>query len=162
MHSARSAAFVLVTGALAGAALLATATATPAQAGPTLVQQVITLTNQQRAAHGCGALAPDPALGRAAQNHSTDMAAHDYVGHTGSDGSDPGARIGAAGYRAGAWAENVAAGQPTAAAVVRAWMTSPEHSANILNCALTNVGVGYGVNDGTPYHTFWTEDLGRH
>jgi uncharacterized protein YkwD len=159
MSSARTTAAVLATGTLAGAlagALLAgpasNATATPAQ-------QVIALVNQQRAAHGCGAVTLDPALGRAAQDHSTDMALHDYVGHTGSDGSDPGARLAAAGFRATAWGEDVAAGQPTATAVMQAWVTSAEHRANILNCGLTSAGVGYGVNNGTPYHTFWTLDL---
>jgi uncharacterized protein YkwD len=157
-RNTRSVAVAVAAGALACGAL-----ATPVHAGQAAqvspAQQVIALVNQQRAAHGCGAVAPNAALDQAAQNHSTDMAAHDYVGHTGSDGSDPGARMGAAGFRAGSWGEAVAAGQPTAATAVQAWMNSSEHRAIILNCGLHDGGAGYGVNNGTPYHTFWTLDL---
>jgi uncharacterized protein YkwD len=157
-RTARSTAAAGAAGTLACAALAAPAQAAHAtQASP--AQQVIALVNQQRAAHGCAAVASDPALGRAAQDHSTDMAAHDYLGHTGSDGSDPGARMAAAGFRPSSWGEAVAAGQPTSAAVVQAWMNSAEHRAIILNCALHDAGAGYGVNNGTPYHTFWTLDL---
>ncbi|MFF4845864.1 CAP domain-containing protein [Streptomyces collinus] len=31
----------------------------------------------------------------------------------------------------------------TAAAVVKAWMKSPRHRSNILNCSLEHMGVGY-------------------
>ena len=55
--------------------------------------------------------------------------------------------------------ENIAAGQPTVTAVMDAWMASPGHKANILNCAYTDIGVGYAVNSsGTPY---WTQDFGK-
>ena len=160
-RTTRSVTAALAAGALSCAALVAPAPAAGTAQAPLVspAQQVIALVNQQRAAHGCGAVAPDPALGRAAQDHSTDMAAHDYVGHTGSDGSDPSARMAAAGFHATSWGEAVAAGQPTSATAVQAWMNSSEHRAIILNCGLRDAGAGYGVNNGTPYHTFWTLDL---
>ena len=39
--------------------------------------------------------------------------------------------------------ENIAAGYPTAAAVMDGWMNSPGHRANILKQNATHVGVGY-------------------
>jgi uncharacterized protein YkwD len=120
--------------------------------------QVIALTNQQRAANGCAALRTDSRLTVAARAHSTDMVTHNFFSHTGSDGSDFVTREARAGYSA-ASAENIAWGWSTAEIVVREWMNSPGHRANILNCGNVAVGVGLVKKaDGTPY---WTQDFGR-
>jgi uncharacterized protein YkwD len=94
-------------------------------------------------ANNCPALTVNDKLNLAAYRHSEDMARHDFFSHTGSDGSDPGDRIGAARYSFQGWAENIAAGYPTAAAVVNTWMNSPGHRAHILNCGLKEIGVGH-------------------
>ena len=74
--------------------------------------------------------------------------------HTGSDGSDAGTRIGRAGYSAGTWGENVAAGYGSASSVVDGWMNSSGHRANILNGAFTQIGVAVAYSaDGTAYWT---------
>ena len=44
------------------------------------------------------------------------------------------------------------------AAVVRAWMASPGHRANILNCRLRHLGVGVALSRG---QLWWTQDFGR-
>lgn len=126
----------------------------------TAEQQVFQLVNQQRAAAGCGALRSDSRLVNAARGHSRDMAVHDYFSHTGLDGSTFVDRIAAAGYpRTQAGGENIAAGYPTAAAVMAGWMGSPGHRANILNCGFKAIGVGLAhASDGTAY---WTQDFGR-
>lgn len=55
--------------------------------------------------------------------------------------------------------ENIAYGQPTAQAVMDAWMNSPGHRANILNSSYTQIGVGaVADNNGTIY---WTQDFIR-
>jgi len=140
--------------------------AAPAPAAPvaessefaSIEAQVIALTNQQRAANGCGALRTDTRLTTAARAHSTDMVTHNFFSHTGSDGSDFVTREARAGYSA-ASAENIAWGWSTAEIVVREWMNSPGHRANILNCGNVAVGVGLVKKaDGTPY---WTQDFGR-
>jgi uncharacterized protein YkwD len=125
-----------------------------------LEASVINLTNAQRLANGCGAMHTDNRLTAAALAHSADMVTHNYFDHTGSDGSDFVAREVTAGYaRNNAAAENIAWGYPTAQAVVAAWMASPGHRANILNCANVAVGVGLAKKaDGTSY---WTQDFGR-
>jgi uncharacterized protein YkwD len=44
--------------------------------------------------------------------------------------------------------------------VVSGWMASPGHRANILNCRLRNVGIGYGESSGSAYGTYWVQDFG--
>ena len=123
------------------------------------LQQVVDLTNQHRAAAGLPALSVDQRLVNAAQAHSDDMAAHNTMSHTGSDGSNPGQRITAAGYTWRAWAENVAAGYPDAPSVDQGWWNSPGHQANMLSTSITQIGVGLAYSaTGVPY---WTQDFGR-
>ena len=118
-------------------------------------QQVVDLVNAERAKAGCGALAVDDKLTLAAQRHSQDQADHKSMTHTGSDGSDVGQRLDRVDYRWRTYGENVAWNQQTPAAVMDAWMNSPGHRANILNCAFTEIGVGVASSNG-PY---WTQDF---
>ncbi|WP_433324467.1 CAP domain-containing protein [Spirillospora sp. CA-294931] len=118
-------------------------------------RQVIALTNAERAKHGCRAVVSEARLQRAAQRHSADMVARRFFDHTNPDGKGPGERITAAGYRWSTYGENIAAGQRTPADVVRAWMNSPGHRANILNCSFKEIGVG--LSGGTPH---WTQKFG--
>ncbi|MFH8442551.1 CAP domain-containing protein [Streptomyces sp. NPDC018026] len=142
----------------AGSAAPASAAVPPPKA---LKADVLRLTNVERARAGCPRLTFDAALARAAQRHTADMARHDFVGHVGSGGSTIVTRARAAGYTGwNALAENVAAGPKTAAAVVRSWMRSPGHRANILDCSLEHLGVGYVKKPGTRYGTYWTQDFG--
>ncbi|WP_264029605.1 CAP domain-containing protein [Cellulosimicrobium sp. SH8] len=103
---------------------------------------VVERTNAERAAAGCGPLVVDERLTAAAQLHSEDMLAQGYFDHTSLDGRSPWDRAKAQGY-ANPGAENIAKGQATAEDVVRAWMESPGHRANILNCDLREIGVGH-------------------
>lgn len=111
------------------------------------------LTNKQRALHGCKPLHVDARLNVSAAGHSADMAETGGFSHIGSNGSDFVTRGKLAHYPAPS-AENVAFGFRTGLDVVKAWMASPEHRANILNCASKTVGVAVAVNAaGTPYYT---------
>lgn len=122
----------------------------------TVEQQVVALVNRNRAKAGCRPLRVSPALHKAAQAHTEDMASRHVLDHRGADGDDPGARITAAGFRWSAWAENIAQGQASPPAVVTAWMNSSGHRANILNCRLTMIGVGVVRGSGGPW---WTQDF---
>ncbi|SEQ96613.1 CAP domain-containing protein [Lentzea albida] len=149
------------TSLLAAAALALAAPLAPQASAATVQEDVIALTNAERAKVNCPALKSNAALNTAAQRHSADMAAKNFMGHTGSDGSNLVTRIERAGYTR--WtraAENVAAGQQNAAAVVRSWMNSSGHRANILNCALRDIGVGHSYRQGTTYGHYWTQDFG--
>jgi uncharacterized protein YkwD len=148
----------LVLLAIAPAAFLgALAVATPASAAPvpwqTLQTEIVKWTNHQRARHGCRPVRTDNRLIRAARDHSAWMARTRQFSHTGVGGSTFVVRVKRAGY-ARPLSENIAYGYPTGAAVVNAWMKSPGHRRNLLNCRATTVGVGavYASN-GRPYYT---------
>ncbi|MFF9474117.1 CAP domain-containing protein [Streptomyces roseolus] len=118
--------------------------------------QVLSLVNAERAKAGCGPLTANATLARAAQAHSDDMAARDFFDHTNPDGAGPGDRVTAAGYPWSTYGENIAMGQRTPEQVMEAWMNSPGHRANILNCDFKELGVGIH-DDGGPY---WTQVFG--
>ncbi|KAE9036709.1 hypothetical protein PR003_g9246 [Phytophthora rubi] len=115
--------------------------------------------NKQRTANGLAKLCMNKKLQTAAQGHSSDMAAKNYMSHTGSDGSTMSQRITAAGYKWSACAENVAAGQTTVDAVMTAWMASRVHRANILSTTYTMFGCGYAYKSGTTYQHYWAQDF---
>lgn len=108
-----------------------------------LVNQLQRLVNTERTKHGLQPLKVNAALATAAQRHSRDMAQNDYYSHTSLNGSMALTRVQASGYTPRLVGENIAAGQPSAPAVFRAWMNSPGHRANILNPEYREVGVGY-------------------
>ncbi|MGW2645332.1 CAP domain-containing protein [Streptomyces sp. NPDC001393] len=117
--------------------------------------RVVQLVNAERAKVGCHPLTVNAELTKAAQAHSADMAAHQNMSHTGSDGSSPGDRITAAGYAWSAYGENVAYGYATPEQVMNGWMNSPGHRANILNCSYQEIGVGLAQPG-----SYWTQDFG--
>ncbi|OIK25167.1 CAP domain-containing protein [Streptomyces malaysiense] len=139
------------------AAASSTPTAATASTGAAsgVAAQIVQLVNAERAKAGCRPLTLDAKLTEAAQAHSADMAAHQNMSHTGSDGSDPGTRITQAGYTWSAYGENVAYGYSTAAEVMAGWMSSPGHRANILNCGYQEIGVGLAQPG-----SYWTQDFG--
>ena len=105
----------------------ATATASGATA------RIVELVNAERRKAGCSPVTLNATLVKAAQAHSADMAAHQNMSHTGSDGSSPGDRITRAGYNWSTYGENIAYGYATPEQVMAAWMSSQGHKANILN-----------------------------
>ncbi|WP_250213017.1 CAP domain-containing protein [Acrocarpospora catenulata] len=125
--------------------------------GSAVENEVVRLTNAERAKAGCGPLTHDARLHKAALGHSADMSAKNYFSHDSQDGRDFSDRIKAAGYSFTAIGENIAQGQRSAASVVNDWMNSPGHRQNILNCNYVHIGVGY-VAAGGPY---WTQDFGK-
>jgi uncharacterized protein YkwD len=120
-------------------------------------QQVLRLTNQQRAANGgLSALRMNSQLQSAAQKYAAHLAADGQFSHT--DGSQLGDRVTAAGYAWSGVGENLGLGQRTPDEIVTAWMNSPGHRANILNGAFVDAGVGIAIRpDG---QIIWCLDLG--
>ncbi|MFJ9817380.1 CAP domain-containing protein [Streptomyces sp. NPDC101151] len=133
----------------------APSTPKPAATPPGVAAQIVALVNAERSKVGCSAVTLDATLTKAAQAHSKDMAAHQNMSHTGSDGSSPGDRITSAGYRWSSYGENVAYGYSTAEKVMAGWMSSPGHRANILNCGFKEIGVGLAQPN-----SYWTQDFG--
>ncbi|MFC9289550.1 CAP domain-containing protein [Streptomyces sp. NPDC057052] len=130
----------------------ATGTAPPASAA---VTRVVALVNSERAKAGCSPVTLNAKLSQAAQAHSADMASHNTMSHTGSDGSDPGQRITRAGYLWSTYGENVAYGYSTPEQVMAGWMASAGHKRNILDCGFKEIGVGLAQPG-----DYWTQDFG--
>ncbi|MDL5031482.1 CAP domain-containing protein [Pelomonas sp. APW6] len=99
------------------------------------------------------------ALAQAAQRHSQDMVDRNFFDHTGSDGSNAGQRISAAGYRWSSWGENIAAGQSSAESVVQAWMNSEGHCRNIMNARYVDMGLACVRANGGTGRLTWTQDF---
>ncbi|MFE0510039.1 CAP domain-containing protein [Streptomyces sp. NPDC058964] len=141
----------------------ATASTTPASPStpkPTatasgVVARIVELVNAERGKAGCSPLTLNATLSKAAQAHSEDMALHQNMSHTGSNGSSPGDRITDAGYSWSAYGENVAYGYATPEDVMAGWMASPGHRENILNCTFKEIGVGLAQPN-----SYWTQDFG--
>jgi uncharacterized protein YkwD len=131
---------------------------TPTQPASGVGGQILTLVNAQRAKAGCKPVALDARLTAAAAGHAQDMATNDYFSHTSRDGRTFVDRIEAAGYPVPR-SENIAAGQPTVAAVMDAWMGSTGHRANILDCSA--VAMGAASAKGGTYGIYWVQDFGR-
>ena len=99
------------------------------------------MTNQQRNANGCGQLAVSHDLTVASIRQSVYMAETGLFTHVWRDGSTFVTRAHAAGYRQPS-GENIAWGYQNAAEVMAAWMASPHHRENILNCGARSIGTG--------------------
>lgn len=118
--------------------------------------EVLKLVNEERAKVGCSPVAANSALGKLAEDFSEAMAAEGFFDHTDPSGKTPWDRAEAAGITS-LGGENIARGQTDAAAVMEAWMNSPGHKANILNCDFQTLGVGVHFGSGGPW---WTQDFG--
>ena len=117
---------------------------------------VLKLVNEQRAIVGCSPVAANSALTTLAENFSTQMADQDFFDHTDPSGATPWDRAEKLGIT-NLGGENIARGQADAAAVMDAWMNSPGHKANILNCDFKTLGVGVHFGTDGPW---WTQDFG--
>lgn len=117
-------------------------------------QQVLTLTNQERAKEGLKPLATDAALMNTARAKSADMSKNNYFSHTSPTLGSPFDQMKAKGIQYKAAAENIAMGQRTAEEVVKGWMNSPGHRANIMNGNLTHIGIGYDAQG-----HYWTQQF---
>jgi uncharacterized protein YkwD len=125
------------------------------------LQLVLDLVNAERVPRGLVPLQFSDELNEAALAHTQRQASDGAIYHQDpQDGSSPGDRLSRTGYEFSTWGENVAAGYPTPAAVMRGWMNSEGHCKNILNPAFTEIGVGF-VTGGERYDQFWTQVFAR-
>lgn len=103
----------------------------------------LAIINAHRQNNGCGPLVLQPQLQTAAEIHARDMAVQNFFNHTGKNGLKFSDRITARGYDGNKIGENIAAGQSSSAAVVAAWMASPGHKRNILDCRFVDTGLAF-------------------
>lgn len=125
-------------------------------------QALVTLINNYRASRGLGTLAMSETLNRAAAWKSQHMASNGYLSHDdigiGRTFFD---RLRDCGYEFNTWmAENIAAGNETAAATFAQWREDPPHNANMLNTNFNAIGIGRAFTDATSYGWYWTAVFG--
>ena len=114
------------------------------------------LLNAERRAHGLAPLQHHRRLALAGTRHVRDMVGARYFAHDSRSGRRFSARIARTGYAGGrraVFGENLAWGTgalATPRAIVRAWMQSPGHRANILRPEFREIGIA--VAAGTPGH----------
>jgi uncharacterized protein YkwD len=122
------------------ALLFAAPAALAAPAGSSAELNLLAAVNATRAAYGLQALHLDSTLQSAARSHSTDMVRHNYFAHGNFAGRMAAFHV--HGITAG---ENLAWGTgpyARAATIVREWLASPEHRANLLRPGYARIGIG--------------------
>jgi uncharacterized protein YkwD len=127
-------------------ALAVPASPAAAPAGP---QAVLTEINRVRATRGLTTLRHDARLARASRSHVRDLMSRDVFEH--GDFESRMRRVGAQGPRFG---ENIAWGvgsRGSARSVVRMWMRSPGHRANLLRPGWSRVGIGVAAGSFSGY-----------
>jgi uncharacterized protein YkwD len=117
--------------------------------GRELKQATLCLLNEERGQRSLGRLHLNERLSHAARLHAADMVHRDYFSHDSLSGASFVDRIRRSGYlrsvRAWSVGENLAwgsGGRSTPESIVRAWMHSPAHKANILERRYREVGIG--------------------
>ena len=118
-------------------------------------------TNAERAAEGRKALTSDPALARAAQAHSCDMARRGYLSHTTPEGLSVADRAHLASYRPCQIGENIAQGQRTALHAFNGWMRSPGHRRTVMMQDAQHVGFGASAPARAPGGPRWVMIVAR-
>lgn len=125
-------------------------------------QEATRLINLNRTKKGHAPLVFNPILTQVAQAHSNHMKVHSCFSHQCPGEPPPPKRACLAGYHAYRGScyigETIAAGYPSPASVVNAWMNSPPHRAVLMHSKLREIGVGLAI--GGYYRTYWTADLG--
>jgi hypothetical protein len=124
-----------------------------------------TMINRTRVERGLPPLQRVTELDSAAETHSQDMVVHDYLDHTGADGSSPQERAEQAGYQVpqqSAWivVEVISAISGEPAGPLDWWLNqSPEvHGKVLLDPRWREMGVGYAA--GGEYGNYWTVLVG--
>jgi uncharacterized protein YkwD len=148
---------------IVGAAVVFVITMQPAAADPVadnLIAQVVAITNTERADQGLTPLVEDPLLDWVAQTYAGVLAEGACFGHECGEMPELAGRVGAVDYRWQRLGENIAAGQPTSDDVVRDWMSSPAHRANLLDPSFREIGVAV-VPGAAPYGVYWVQLFGE-
>ncbi len=117
---------------------------------------IVDLTNKERAAKGLKPLTVNPLLCKAAKGHSENMAKTGIFEHE-IGGKMAGARTKDAGYQWSVCGENIGQGRApnwTVKNMMKSWMESKAHAANILQEEFTEIGVAIAKTEkGLPYFT---------
>ena len=114
--------------------------------------EVVDLVNQERLQAGLKPLVVHTNLTKMAKNKAIDMYKNNYFSHTSPKYGSPFDMMDLYNITYVYAGENIAKGQRSAKEVVKAWMESPGHKANILNRNYGLIGVGY-------YNGYWVQEF---
>lgn len=117
--------------------------------------EVIRLVNIERSKRGLQLLKSNWQVSRVARYKSQDMASKGYFSHTSPTYGSPFKMMENFGIRFSAAGENIAYGQQTPQEVMKGWMNSSGHRANILSPSYTEIGVGLASNKSG--RKYWTQ-----
>jgi uncharacterized protein YkwD len=113
---------------------------------------VLCLLNRERTKRGLSKLRSNKRLAKAATKHSKDMVRRNFFSHNSPGGASPTSRVKGAGYLRGSSGfsvgENIAYGTghyATPQSIVRSWMNSAGHKANILHRSFKEIGIGIAL-----------------
>ncbi|WP_153977498.1 CAP domain-containing protein [Paenibacillus xylanilyticus] len=115
-------------------------------------QQVLDLVNQERAKTGLSSLSRNEELSNVAMVKAQDMYNNSYFDHNSPTHGSPFDMMKEFGITYNTAGENIAKGQTTPAQVMKEWMNSPGHKANILNNSYTHIGIAY-------YNNTWVQEF---
>ncbi len=115
-----------------------------------MAKKVLDLVNIERKKAGLSPLKLNTEVTSVAQVKSDDMAKNGYFDHNSPTYGSPFAMLTSFGVSYRTAGENIAKGQQTPEAVMKAWMNSTGHRENILSPKFKELGVGYTANNGSP------------
>lgn len=150
-------------------------TCTPAEGQKSVAEkyadEIVRLTNIERAAVGAPPVEVHPLLIEAGKIHAYDQiskqCASGLLRHVGTDGSRAGDRIARSGLWNTGWGENLGCGYTDPAHLMTGWMNSTSHRTNMLNPIWTHIGVFVLEYAGQPGHeadaagAFWAQTFVR-
>lgn len=114
------------------------------------IKEVVDLVNAERAKEGLAPLTIDLKVQAAAMVRAKEC--EQRFSHTRPNGTSFSTALKEQGVSYRSSGENIAWGQRSPKEVMKAWMNSPGHRANIMNASFTTIGVGYYENaNGTDY-----------
>lgn len=131
--------------------------------------RILELANEARSrARRCGSRPFDAVPPLALESHLTsaalvqarDMAKHNMLEHTGSDGSTPDQRVTRAGYKWRTTGENIASGPTSPEEVMAGWLASPGHCENIMSPRFKEMGIAWIVDPKSASGVYWAQTFG--
>ena len=120
---------------------------------------VVEETNEERTDGAMQPLRRNSKLDRAAQLKADHMAEVGYFAHYAPDGTSPWYWFQSTNYKFAYAGENLAVHFNDSREVVRAWMKSPTHRANIMNNNFTEIGIGVAEAEFEGYDTVFVVQM---
>lgn len=115
-------------------------------------EKVLDLVNQERSKAGLSSLSMSEELSNMAMVKAQDMYNNNYFDHNSPTHGSPFDMMKEFGITYNTAGENIAKGQTSPTQVMKDWMNSPGHKANILNNSYTHIGISY-------YNNAWVQEF---